>query len=125
MEVYDGHYRALTSLPWAQVTASFWSNFQAHSPVCCGYTKPAYFNPLHGYSGAQLRLSILSDRSFGVGIPLPGRYCEGVQPEHRVDDFLAALERRIQLTQQASVSTAGRLQLRLPSALAAHGASQV
>ena len=46
----------------------YWSNFQAQSRVCCWYNSPDYMYPLHGYSGAQIRLSVDGASNFASGI---------------------------------------------------------
>jgi hypothetical protein len=56
-----------------------------------------FITPLHGYSGAQVRLCVNAGRSFGIGILLPSRFYHALVKDDAVDAFVTALAHRVKV----------------------------
>ena len=67
--------------------------------MCFWHNSAGFLTPVHGYSGAQIRICIDSARSFGIGILLPSRYFNALQEDTEVNDFVTALSHRVKVSQ--------------------------
>ena len=104
VEAFDKKRRFFTSLSWEVVTGTYWSNFQAHSPICVWHNRPNFITPLHGYSGSQVRLCVRGGRSFGIGIILPNRFYQALETDDNVNAFVTTLSHRLRIAKSGPMS---------------------